>query len=59
MSKKKGSILKSSYNNIINNKKGNKIWGIKCIVMENIKTHAKFNTNIKSITSALEIIQKY
>lgn len=46
------------WNNVIKVQR-KKIWGIKCIVMENIKTHAKFNTNIKSITSALEIIQKY
>lgn len=46
------------WNNVIKVQR-KKIWGIKCIVMENIKTHAAFNTNMKSITSALEVIQKY
>lgn len=46
------------WNNVIKVQR-KKIWGIKCIVMENIKTHAAFNTNMKSITSALETIQKY
>jgi hypothetical protein len=35
-----------------------KVWGIKCISMENIKTHAAFNTNSKSVTKALETILK-
>lgn len=35
-----------------------KVWGIKCISMENIKTHAAFNTNSKSVAKALETILK-
>lgn len=45
------------WNNIIKIQR-KKVWGIKCISMENIKTHAAFNTNSKSVAKALETILK-
>ncbi len=45
------------WNNIIKIQR-KKVWGIKCISMENIKTHAAFNTNSKSVTKALETVLK-